>query len=164
MVRVSSIVPAYFNCHNTGIPDPLSPNPFILTASTPRGTTGLHSPETKSELKTPAIHTSFATSSTGNQLPAPALAAPSPQITSSSAPDGEPERVNGQASRLQILFEDLHRENAAAGRESDLRVAELHGRIAELVRLENENSEVEQVPPPAYEPDEVLSITRVSEP
>jgi hypothetical protein len=67
--------------------------------------------------------------------------------------------------RLQKLFGDLQRENAAAGIEdgNNPRVAELRGRIAELVREEGENNtilhnniipigEMENVLPPAYEP------------
>ena len=68
--------------------------------------------------------------------------------------------------RLQILFEHLHREISAAGGVaggSNLRVAELNGRIAEVLREDNENNrgrashvdEVEHVPPPAYELDPV---------
>jgi hypothetical protein len=157
VVRFSLITPAHFNCRNTGTPGPLPLNPFILPASTPRETTGLHSPETKFEMKTPAIQTSFLSSSSQ-----PASATLSPSTPSSSALGDE--RVSSQRHRLQTLFEELHRENTAASGASgnSLRVVELHGRIAELVRLENENSggrvihvdEVEQVPPPAYyEPD-----------
>lgn len=62
--------------------------------------------------------------------------------------------------RLRRLFDDLHREGVAAGGEdgNNPRVAEVRGRIAELVREESENirpdgvSVTGNIPPPAYEP------------
>lgn len=69
--------------------------------------------------------------------------------------------------RLQTLISDLSRESAAAGGDAsnNPRVAEVRGRIAELVREESDNDrgrevgsrknsviiEMETLPPPAYE-------------
>jgi hypothetical protein len=66
-------------------------------------------------------------------------------------------------NRLQDLSEELHRESAAAGGESNNpRVAEVRGRIAELMREESDSNsvgrstviptrEIGGVAPPAYE-------------
>jgi len=47
-------------------------------------------------------------------------------------------RLQSRMHRLQALFEELHREVAASGGDGaqNVRVAELRGRIAELVREE----------------------------
>jgi len=63
-------------------------------------------------------------------------------------------------NRLRTLFDDLHHESIAAGGEdcNNPRVAEVRGRIAELVREESDISRpdaigvVGNIPPPAYEP------------
>jgi hypothetical protein len=71
----------------------------------------------------------------------------------------------GRMNRLQVLLEDLRHELTARGGDGDdnARVAEVRGRVAELVREESEYPsgggsatilmrETENVPPPAYEP------------
>ena len=164
VVCSSPIMPDHFNCYNTGTSGPLSSllDPFVLPASTSRETTILHPPETRFETKRPSIRTSFSWRSS-KLLPSLPTSAASPSTLSSSALEVE---SPSQMHRLQILFEHLHREISAAGGVaggSNLRVAELNGRIAEVLREDNENNrgrashvdEVEHVPPPAYELDPV---------
>jgi hypothetical protein len=121
---------------------------------------GFHALEPKSKTDTPMTQTSFQgpSSSTSNEFSSTASATISPQPLVSGARGDD--RFFNRMDRLRKLFDDLHLASVAAGGEDDSNphVAEVRGRIAELVREESENSRPEgitlagNIPPPAYEP------------
>jgi hypothetical protein len=149
----------------TGTTGQLTLDPFVMSPSVPSWTATFHTPNAKTSIGSPGTSRDrYPPLSASNQVSLSASGVFPPQSSASGA--REDDRLVSQIHRLETLFSELRCESAAAGGEgsNNPRVAQVRGRIAELVREESDNShgradgsrvipvsERGTIPPPAYE-------------